>query len=56
MRRAALALGGTAVGLAALFSFKAHALEAATPAASTSAPSATTRPAGPAQTRAACRG
>lgn len=56
MRRAVLALGGTAVGLAALFSFKAHAIEAATPAATTPAPSATsspatTRPSAPAQRR-----
>jgi hypothetical protein len=35
MRRAVLVLGTTAVGLAALFSFKAHVLAQATPAPST---------------------
>ena len=43
MRRAVLALGGTAAVLAALFSFKAHSLAAAAPS-----PPATTSPASPA--------
>lgn len=61
MRRAVLVLGGTAAGLAALFSFKAHTLASAAPAPSTpatpaavssaAASVATTQPAGPAQTR-----
>ncbi|HLK02472.1 MAG TPA: hypothetical protein VKU39_21540 [Streptosporangiaceae bacterium] len=34
MRRAVLALGGTAIGLTLLFAFKAHSLAAATPAPS----------------------
>lgn len=63
MRRAVLALGGTAAGLAALFAFKSHDLAAAAPAPSTSAaasPAAaspatasptTTQPAASAQTR-----
>jgi hypothetical protein len=58
MRRAVLVLGGTAAGLAALFSFKAHSLASAAPAASTPAASmpapsapAATQPAGPGQTR-----
>jgi uncharacterized protein with FMN-binding domain len=42
MRRALLTLGGTAAGLAALFSFKAHSLAVANPAASTPAASAVT--------------
>lgn len=40
MRRAALALGGTAAGLAVLFSFKAHSLAAAAPAPTAPASSA----------------
>jgi len=56
MRRAILVLGSTAVGLAALFSFKAHVLAQATPAPSTPAApaapsSATPQLATPAQTR-----
>jgi len=58
MRRAVLALGGTAAGLAALFAFKSHDLAAAAPAPSTSAAAspaaaspATTQPAASAQTR-----
>lgn len=58
MRRAVLALGGTAAGLAALFAFKSHDLAAAAPAPSTSAAASpatasptTTQPAASAQTR-----
>ena len=43
MRRALLTLGGTAAGLAALFSFKSHSLPAADPATSTPA-AATSQP------------
>jgi uncharacterized protein with FMN-binding domain len=42
VRRALLTLGGTAAGLAALFSFKSHSLAAADPAASTPTASAAT--------------
>lgn len=52
MRRAVLALGGTAAGLAALFSFKAHSLAAAAPAPSAPAPSASA-PSAPATSAAA---
>jgi FMN-binding domain len=45
MRRALLTLGGTAAGLAALFSFKTHSLPAADPTTSTPAASpATSQP------------
>lgn len=57
MRRAVLVLGGTVIGLALLFSFKAHSLAAAAPAPSpapstqATAAQAAARPATPAATR-----
>jgi uncharacterized protein with FMN-binding domain len=54
MHRAVLALGGTAAGLAALFSFKAHSLAASapsTPATSAAASPATAKSAAPAAPR-----
>jgi hypothetical protein len=55
MRRAALVLGGTAAGLAVLFSFKAHSLAATpSPAPAASTPAASPAPAkspAPAATR-----
>jgi uncharacterized protein with FMN-binding domain len=52
MRRAVLAIGGTAVGLAVLLSFKSHSLAAAAPAPAPSTPAtASPAPAKPAATR-----
>jgi hypothetical protein len=52
MRRAVLVLGGTAAGLAALFSFKAHDLAAAAAPSTPAAASPTAgQPTAPAQTR-----
>jgi hypothetical protein len=45
MRRAVLALGGTAAVLAALFSFKAHSLAAAAPTTSATPAAASPTPA-----------
>jgi len=57
MRRALLTLGGTAVGLAALLSFKTHSLVAADPADSTPAtPAASAASAGTSQPMAGASG